>query len=123
MVRNSARVMAMIMVLAACVTVVQRGRATEILAILTADRAILAADSLIANLGEAAAEKCKIRQTGNLFWAAAGLDADTFTGFGIDDFVHANSRVSDAAQFLDDIGDKVRGPLQTELSVLAAQQP
>ena len=54
---------------------------TQIVVVVAPDFVVIAADSLVTQTGgRPPFKKCKIRHTGKLFWSAAGVTGDAFTG-------------------------------------------
>jgi hypothetical protein len=54
---------------------------TQIVVVVAPAFVVIAADSLVTQTGgRPPFKKCKIRHTGKLFWSAAGVTGDAFTG-------------------------------------------
>jgi hypothetical protein len=114
----------MIVLILAIVLISQGGRADAMLAILGNDGVVLATDRLQIDTVDAASKECNIRQAGNVFWAATGVESDTTTGFKVARFFNDRSgRTTGASQVLDDVGGRILPSLQAELLSLERNSP
>lgn len=100
--------------------------ATEIIAFILNGRIVLATDSLVYTPGAPSSTKCKIRQTGSIFWAVAGLSktAGSATSFDVDAFLQeGNGWKGSIPDLLDSVGMKLAGPLEALLPIMRERSP
>lgn len=99
--------------------------ATEVIVIVLKDGILFAADSLeLSRGGSVEGSVCKIRQTGAVWWAVAGIAKDTDTSFYPATFFTAaiNDRLN-TRQILNRVSLKIKAPLQKEIPVIKKQFP
>lgn len=94
---------------------------TQIIVVVSHEWVVIAADSRVMNPGAPFTKKCKIRQTGKLFWASTGVDGDDDTGYTIDAFFTRNVGQMRASAALDFISPKLIERLQREVPIVESQ--
>jgi hypothetical protein len=97
--------------------------ATEVVIIVNHHRIVIGADSKVSQ-GDRSFCKCKIRQMGDVFWSAVGIDFDPKTMFSLDSaFGEFKDSHLSAGKLLDAVGKRIRPRLQEELPALKASDP
>jgi len=95
---------------------------TQIITVVTRDRVVLAADSLSTRSENSSFTNCKIHHTAQFYWADAGLDSDTTTGYSVERLFQQGI-AEDAPRTLDRVGSLVIPALEKELPILKKQRP
>jgi len=91
--------------------------------IVSPNHVVLGADSLLR--GDSTNRYgCKIMQSGAVFWAAAGLEDDSKTGFGVRKFIDQSAaKTSHVQDMLDSAGVRLLPSLQKEIPLIKRGMP
>ena len=108
-----------------CLLISQTAYGTEVVLIASKSGVILGADSLrLHGTGAPPTLACKIHQTKNVFWSAAGTTGDTNSGFDIANFFKSGIQPDQSVEKnLADIGKSLIKPLEREMPLVKIENP